>query len=107
MFTKTEIKNALKKLNICLAYELFKMDDIMAGIEIELEHGKRSKETNITNDNLIMTLKILLAHLREYPDYYIRLKKMEKDAKKYWKNKWKFKKHIMRCDKNGQYYFIE
>lgn len=52
---------------------------------IELEHGKRSKQTNITNDNLITTGKIVLAHILEIPDYYERLIKMEAKAEKYWK----------------------
>ena len=38
--------------------------------EIELEHGSVNPKTNVTNDDKIMTLKIALAHLNEYPDYY-------------------------------------
>ena len=54
------------------------------GLEVELEHGKRNKLTNITNDNLYKTARIVIAHLSEFPDYYQRLKKMEKGADKYW-----------------------
>ena len=53
----------------------------------ELEHGKRDPKTNVTNDDLIMTGKIALVHLNEFPDYYTRLDKLEEDAKKFWKNK--------------------
>ena len=54
------------------------------GLDVELEHGRRSPLTNVTNDNPILTGKIALAHLREFPDYYTRLKKLEKEAKAYW-----------------------
>ena len=42
---------------------------------------------NVTNDNLLLTGKIALAHLIEYPDYYKRLNKMEMEAEKYWKKR--------------------
>ena len=56
-------------------------------MKVELEHGMIDKRTNVTNDDLMKTGKIALAHLLEYPDYYTRLKKMEDAAEKYWKNK--------------------
>lgn len=49
------------------------------GMEVELEHGRRSPETNVTDDDLIRTGKIALAHLRELADYYDRLAVMEGD----------------------------
>jgi hypothetical protein len=55
------------------------------GIGIELEHGKRSNLTNVTNDDLLVTAKIALAHIIEFPDYYQRLAILEQDAEKYWK----------------------
>lgn len=56
------------------------------GIEIELEHGTRFGHlTNVTNDDLLLTAKIALAHLIEFPDYYKYLIKMEEDREKYWK----------------------
>lgn len=58
------------------------------GLKVELEHGKAGIElTNVTNDDLMMTAKIALAHLLEFPDYYARLKKMETEAEKFWKGK--------------------
>lgn len=58
------------------------------GLNVELEHGKKfGAITNITNNNLEITGKIVLAHLQEYPDYYSRLKKMEMKADKFWSNK--------------------
>ena len=56
-------------------------------LEVELEHGKRSPITNVTDDDLIATGKIALAHILEYPDYYVRLAKMETEADKYWAGK--------------------
>lgn len=46
-------------------------------MDVELEHGRRDPATNVTNDDPILTGKIALAHLNEFPDYYIRLIKME------------------------------
>lgn len=50
------------------------------GLSIELEHGARDPETNVTSDDEIQTSKIAWAHLKEIPDYYTRLKKMEAEA---------------------------
>ena len=55
------------------------------GMNIELEHGTSAGIANITNDKPIMTGKIALAHIMEYPDYYARLKRMEASAEKKWK----------------------
>lgn len=59
----------------------------MYALQVELEHGTEFSITNVTNDDLLMTAKIALAHVMEYPDYYVRLKAMEKEAEFYWKNK--------------------
>jgi hypothetical protein len=53
-------------------------------MDVELEHGTANPETNITDDDPIKTGKIALAHLSEFPDYYIRLDKLEKEASEYW-----------------------
>jgi hypothetical protein len=49
-----------------------------------LEHGKVDAETNVTNDDPVLTGKIALAHLNEFPDYYDRLYEMEEEAEEYW-----------------------
>ena len=51
---------------------------------MELEHGTRDPETNVTDDDESLTGKIALAHLNEFPDYYTRLAKMEAEADTYW-----------------------
>ena len=49
-----------------------------------LNMDKISSLTNVTGDNPIITGKIALAHLNEFPDYYKRLKVLEEEAKAYW-----------------------
>ena len=68
-----DIKFVIKKLNV--DNKLIKQ--FIQGLRVELEHGKISKKTNVTNNNLLVTGKIALAHLNELPDYYTRLKKIE------------------------------
>ena len=63
----------------------FDVEQFRMGLDVELEHGKIDPETNVTNDDPIMTGKIALAHLNEFPDYYTRLDKMEEEAKKFHK----------------------
>lgn len=68
MFNINDIVDISNKLNI--KFKNFSVQDLLIGINIELEHGKINPETNITNDDLEMTTKIALAHLYEYPNYY-------------------------------------
>ena len=58
----------------------FDLEQFRMGLEVELEHGTRDPETNVTGDDPILTGKIALAHLREFPDYYTRLAVMEAEA---------------------------
>lgn len=63
----------------------FSIKDLLVGINIELEHGRVNSLTNVTNDDLIITGKIALAHLLEYPNYYNEeygLPAMERELKK-------------------------
>jgi len=60
------------------------IEQFWMGLEVELEHGVRNPETNVTNDDPLLTGKIAYAHLREFPDYYTRLHKMETDANEFW-----------------------
>jgi hypothetical protein len=56
-------------------------------MDVELEHGLRDLKTNVTRDDPVITGKIALAHLNEFPDYYDRLEKLEEEAEKYWGNR--------------------
>ncbi len=47
--------------------------DFVTGLEVELEHGTRFTDANVTNNHPILTGKIVLAHLKETMDYYQRL----------------------------------
>ena len=60
----------------------FDLDQFRQGMCIELQHGTADPDTNITNDDLVTTGKIALAHLNEIPDYYTRLAAMEADARR-------------------------
>ncbi len=61
----------------------FDIDQFRIGLEIELEHGLMHPETDVTHNDPVMTAKITLAHLNEIPDYYIRLRNMEEEAKRF------------------------
>lgn len=63
------------------------LNEFTKGLDIEMEHGTMFAETNITNNDRILTGKIAWAHLKEFPDYYTRLEKLEKEAVAYWKRK--------------------
>ena len=68
MFSDNEIMMVAKYLNI--DFSKFPFDDFKRGINIELEHGRENMNTAVTDDNLIKTAKIALAHLNEFPNYY-------------------------------------
>lgn len=59
-------------------------EELRRGMEVELEHGRRDPQTDVTGDDLLLTGKIALAHLNELPDYYERLARMEEEGKAYW-----------------------
>ena len=68
MFNNDEIYKVARMLNI--KFDKFPFEDFKRGIMIELEHGKINPETNVTDNDLLKTAKIALAHLNEYPNYY-------------------------------------
>jgi hypothetical protein len=69
---------------IGIDWEQIDLEQFRRGIEVELEHGARDPETNVTGDDLALTGKIAWAHLKEFPDYYTRLDKLEAEADAYW-----------------------
>lgn len=86
------LKDALYFINeIGIKLDKFSIKDLLKGINIELEHGKINPLTNVTNDDLIMTGKIALAHLMEYPNYYNEdygLPAMERELERRLKNRY-------------------
>ena len=49
------------------------LEDFRKGLEVELEHGIRFDDANITNNHPLLTGKIVIAHLKETMDYYQRI----------------------------------
>jgi len=49
------------------------VEDFKQGLEVEMEHGVRYDDANVTNNHPILTGRIVLAHLKETMDYYKRL----------------------------------
>jgi len=80
-FTAEEAKEIGEKLGI--DWSKFDIEQFRMGMDVELEHGKHDPNTNVSNDDPLITGKIALAHLNEFPDYYTRLKKMEKEAEEF------------------------
>ena len=78
----TDAKRIGEKLG--LDWTKVDLDQFRRGLEVELEHGARDPETNVTDDDVMLTGKIAWAHLKEFPDYYTRLDRMETEADAYW-----------------------
>lgn len=70
MYSKQDIIQTAQMLGI--QFDRFTLDDLITGIQIELEHGLINPKTNVTNNDLVLTMKIALAHLNEFPNYYNR-----------------------------------
>lgn len=65
------LNNAIYAANILkIKFNKFTPEDLLRGINIEREHGLINPKTNVTNNDLITTAKIALAHLNEFPNYY-------------------------------------
>ncbi len=77
-FSMEEARSIGTQLKI--EWSLIDLEQFRRGLEVELEHGARDPETNVTGDDLLLTGKIAWAHLKEIRDYYTRLDKMESDA---------------------------
>ncbi len=78
LFTLEEAREVGASLG--LDWNKIDLEQFRQGLAIELEHGARDPETNVTGDDLLLTGKIAWAHLKEIPDYYTRLAKMEAEA---------------------------
>ena len=82
IFSSEEAKSIGEKLGI--KWDKFDVEQFRRGMDVELEHGKVDELTNVSNDDPLITGKIALAHLNEFPDYYDRLDEMEEEAEEYW-----------------------
>ena len=79
-FSSEEARRIGEAIGIDWASVPFELDQFRLGLAVELEHGAHDPETNVTNDDELTTGKIAWAHLKELPDYYTRLARMEAEA---------------------------
>jgi hypothetical protein len=84
-FTAEEAQRVGEMLGI--DWSKFDVEQFRMGMDVELEHGTVDSNTNVSDDDPVVTGKIALAHLNEFPDYYTRLYKMEEEAEKIWEKK--------------------
>jgi hypothetical protein len=78
-FTSEEARKVGEEIGVdFIKYDL---EQFRMGLGVELEHGSHfGDETNVTKDDPYFTGRIAWAHLKEIPDYYTRLAKMEMEA---------------------------
>lgn len=68
-----DMKDAVYAASVLgIKFDKYTPEEFLEGINIELEHGTINPKTNVTNNDLITTAKIALAHLNEFPNYYNR-----------------------------------
>jgi hypothetical protein len=65
-------------------WDRFDLEQFRAGMDVEYEHGSHDPQTDVTGDDPITTGKIALAHMKEFPDYYDRLHRMEQEGEQDW-----------------------
>lgn len=81
-FTADEARRVGKAIGIDWDTAPFDVEQFRMGMDVELEHGRHDFATDVTGDDPVVTGKIALAHLNEFPDYYTRLERMEEEAKR-------------------------
>ncbi len=81
-FTVEEARRVGSEIGIDWSSAPFDVEQFRMGMDVELEHGLHDLATNVTGDDPLVTGKIALAHLNEFPDYYTRLDRMEEEAKR-------------------------
>jgi len=65
----------------------FDLEQFRTDMDVEFEHGSHDPQTDVTGNDPIITGKIALAHMKEFPDYYERLERMEREAERDWKDR--------------------
>lgn len=84
-FTREEALEVARVLGVNTQSICFDIEEFHRGLNVELEHGLVNPLTNITNNDPILTGKIVLAHLNIAPDYYTRLSRMRREAREDWR----------------------
>jgi Protein of unknown function (DUF5661) len=80
-FSTEEARRVGEQIGIDWESAPFDVEQFRGGMDVELEHGLHDPSTNVTDDDPLVTGKIALAHLNEFPDYYTRLERMEEEAR--------------------------
>lgn len=80
MFDTDDAIKALDTAGIDISGEPYDIDAVTAGMNVELEHGTRFPDLDVTGNDPVVTVKVALAHLREFADYYERLEVMEREG---------------------------
>jgi hypothetical protein len=83
-FTTDDARVIGEEIGIDWSRSPFDVEQFRIGMNVELEHGLHDMLTNVSDDDPHVTAKIALAHLKEFPDYYTRLGRMEEEAKREW-----------------------
>jgi hypothetical protein len=83
-FTPEDARRYGGEIGIDWTSSPFDVEQFRSGMNVELEHGRHDLATNVTDDDPLVTAKIALAHLNEFPDYYTRLARMEEEADREW-----------------------
>ena len=86
-FTADEARDIGSRIGIDWERSPFDVEQFRTGMDVELEHGAHDPETDVTDDDPVLTGKIAWAHLKEFPDYYTRLEKMEEEAEREWEER--------------------
>jgi len=81
-FTSDEAKQIGSEIGVDWSTAAFDVEQFRMGLDVELEHGLHDPVTDVTNNDPVVTGKIALAHLNEFPDYYTRLARMEEEARR-------------------------
>lgn len=87
MFATEDAAAALAAVGIDISDERYSLEDVRDGMNVELEHGTRFPDLDVSGNDPVITVKIALAHLRELPDYYERLAVMEREGEAAWEGK--------------------
>ena len=80
-FSRDEARRVGEQIGIDWSSARFDLEQFQRGMDVELEHGLRDPRTNVSADDPVVTGKIALAHLNEFPDYYTRLEEMDAAAR--------------------------
>ncbi len=78
---RTSLQEARRVGNLIgLDWATYDLEQFRLGMDVEFEHGAHDPQTDVTHDDPVLTGKIALAHMKEFPDYYERLERMEAEG---------------------------